>query len=242
VRNCYWPLSLPPSALSVRALIFGDGWPTEVARRLTAQSPLLCTHNPSIRAWRPYPAHLCGNDGRHVLSSLACATICILPVLKSRAHCLSPSRHTKKTRQGIVMRPLGPDAYRIASGGPTHPSLPRPGHKKPPIFDREALRASAHSLPLCIPLPYPQTLDRAPRFPGAFVAQRSTCRPLLAIIYFVSILPHAARAAAWAPSLGGAAWVHSSAHRAVIHKEASALDRDSEAVTPGRREANIGHS
>ena len=43
-------------------------------------------------------------------------------------------------------------------------SRPRLGHKLPPIFDREALRASAHSLPLIYPFsillfyPYPPTL------------------------------------------------------------------------------------
>lgn len=67
VWNCYWPLSLPPSALTVQAPIFGDGQLTEVAWWLTARSPLPA-HSPSRSPARGSS----GPIGRYLL----CTTFC----------------------------------------------------------------------------------------------------------------------------------------------------------------------
>ncbi len=48
--------------------------------------------------------------------------------------------------QEIDDETLVSDTRQLAPGGPSHPSRPRLGHIYPLIFDREALRASAHSL------------------------------------------------------------------------------------------------
>ena len=65
VQNRYWPLSLPASALTVQALIFGDGRPMEVACQLTAQSPL-SAHSLCMSPARGSSQQLC-------VQSLVCA-------------------------------------------------------------------------------------------------------------------------------------------------------------------------
>ena len=65
---------------------------------------------------------------------------------KESALFLSPARRTQEVAVWIDDEVLESDAHQFAPGGPACPSRPRLGHNTPPIFDREALRASAHSL------------------------------------------------------------------------------------------------
>ena len=59
---------------------------------------------------------------------------------------LSPARRTQEFAIWIDDEAFDHDAHQLAQGGPAHPSRPRLGHKFPSFSDREALRASAHSL------------------------------------------------------------------------------------------------
>src|SRR6266702_2236660 len=88
------------------------------------------------------------------------------PVQRTKTLLFTPA--TPRNCQGIDDENHVSDTCQLAPGGSAHPSRPCLGHFYPLIFDREALRASAHSL--CTHIPYSLNVIYLRVYPRTFAS------------------------------------------------------------------------